>query len=293
MPRSLRALTESDVHHFLEHNYIKMENAFSPETAAEWVGDAFKRAGWDMQKPETFPEGITFMGRAPGVSRRMDVREFSPRVYDAVCDLLGGEDRIAPPYQWNDGFVLNYKCNHNEPWNPPNHTHGSWHVDGDFNHYLDSPEIGLFVLIIWTDIPPRGGATAVALDSIAPLARRIVDNPWGLGSKRLSRDINTQCRKFLLTEAKAGTVYLMHPFMLHSVSQNHSGLPRCIANHHARLSEPMRFDRENADDFSVVEVATLKALGVEKLRYPPPPPERRFRTDHDPDEPLGKVKTGG
>lgn len=290
MARSYRALTDAEAQHFLEHNYIVIENAITRETTTQWVEDAFKRAGLDRQRPETFPQGITFMGQKYGVDRRVEVRELSPRVWDCVCDLLGGEERIVTPYKWNDGFVLNYNQSHGEPWNPPDHRQGSWHVDGDFNHYLDSPEIGLFVLIIWTDIPPRGGATAVALDSVAPIARRIMANPWGLGSKRLSKDINKECTKFMLTEAKAGTVFLMHPYMLHSVSQNHAGLPRCIANHHARLKEPMIFDRENPDDFSLVELGTLRALGVERLHYPPPPPERRFPTDHDTDEPLAKVK---
>lgn len=33
-------------------------------------------------------------------------------------------------------------------WKEPLGAHGGWHVDGDFNHFLDAPEAGLFYIIL-------------------------------------------------------------------------------------------------------------------------------------------------
>lgn len=290
MPRPPRHLSQQQVQHFLEHNHIVLENAFPREAAAEWVADAFARGGVDPANPATYESGISFFGKKSGVKRLVDVREFAPDVWNACCDLVGGEERIDDPYAWSDSFVVNFPSPTPQDWNPPDHAQGSWHIDGNFNHFLDSPEMGLFVLVLWKDIEPRGGGTAVALDSVGPVARRILANPWGLGANRFKDNLNQQCRRFHYIHGRAGTVYLMHPFMLHSVTQNLSRTPRVISNPHPRLSEPMRFDRANPEEFSWVEWATLRALGLERLEYPAPPPERRFSTDHDTGEPVARPK---
>lgn len=55
--------------------------------------------------------------------------------------------------------------------------------------------------------------------------------------------------------------------MLHSASKNHLRLPRIITNPPVSLNEPFNFNRENPDDFSLVEKKTLKELGVERLDF--------------------------
>ena len=64
-----------------------------------------------------------------------------------------------------------------------------------------------------------------------------------------------------------GDVVLMHPLMLHSASKNHLRVPRVIANPPVALKEPFRFDRENPEEYSLVELKTLKELGKEKFDF--------------------------
>ena len=274
-------LTDSQRQHFLDNHYIALEDCFDAAIAREWVADAFKRGGVDPDRPETYPESFSFFGQKSGTRRVVDVREFSPKVWDACCDLVGGADRIDDPYLWADSFIVNFSAGDKSPWRPPDHTRGSWHIDGDFQHYLDSPEIGLFVIAVWKDIAPRGGGTAVALDSVGPVARRILAPPGGLPASRFKDTLNQQCTRFMQIEGRAGTVFLMHPFMLHSVTQNQSGTPRVITNPHPSLREPMRLDRADPRDFSLVELATLRALGTTRIEYASPVCSRRFATDHD------------
>ena len=50
-----------------------------------------------------------------------------------------------------------------------------WHNDGDFFvHFLDSPEQGLLVIPLWSDVVERGGGTVICCDGIAHIARHLV-----------------------------------------------------------------------------------------------------------------------
>ena len=40
---------------------------------------------------------------------RVLVNEFAPRVYEAICDLSGGEERVAQPVEWSDHFIVNLR----------------------------------------------------------------------------------------------------------------------------------------------------------------------------------------
>ena len=59
----------------------------------------------------------------------------------------------------------------------------------------------------------------------------------------------------------------MHPFMLHATSQNVLRHGRMISNPPIALREPLRFDRDDPRDFSAVESAVLRGLGVERLPF--------------------------
>jgi len=277
-----RLLTEAEAAHFLDHHYIVLADCFPPETAGAWVARALERIGVDAQRPETFPAPFQFLP----AERWVDARAFAPRVWNACCDLLGGEERIDDPYLWHDGFVANFGIGADKPWDPPNETHGSWHIDGDFNHFLDSPEQALLVIAIWKDIGPRGGGTVIAADSIGPVARKMLAHPQGLGANGFKQGLNAECREFVHLTGPAGTVYILHPYMLHTTCQNLSGTPRLISNTIVMLKEPMRFDRAKPEKFSLVERATLRALGVRRLEFQAPPEEWRYLTDHDTDRPL-------
>ncbi|HYF48078.1 MAG TPA: hypothetical protein VEJ63_01635 [Planctomycetota bacterium] len=282
--QKLSTLSVRQAEDFLEHNYIVLEDCFTAETARDWVARAMARENIVMDDPRSYPAAFTFMKPAHTV----EVRNFSPKAWGACCDLLGGPERIKQPYCWTDGFVVNFNLGAGQPWSPPDATRGSWHIDGDFNHFLDSPEIGLLLIIIWKDIPARGGGTYIAPDSIAPVARMMLNNPKGLSAVPFQKGVNRECRRFVAVEGRAGTVYVMHPFMLHTTSQNLAGTPRVIRNSAVALNEPMQLNRPNADDFSLVELGTLRALGVEHLDFKTPPDDMRFPTDHNTGERLPK-----
>lgn len=58
----------------------------------------------------------------------------------------------------------------------------------------------------------------------------------------------------------------MHPLMLHSASRNSLRRLRVITNPAVSMKEPFNFDRDDPSEYSLVELKTLKELGVDRLR---------------------------
>jgi hypothetical protein len=263
-------LSDEQVESFVAHGYVTIHECFSREDAQPWLDEAWIRLGYDPQDPDTWVERRVHM---PSL-RHVEVSAFAPKVWGAACELLGGADRIEQPYTWGNGFIANLGLGADREWEPPSAAAADWHKDGDFfRHFLDSPEQGLLTIVLWSDIEPRGGGTFVAADSVAPVARLLAERREGVLPDDFDyHDLISQCSSFVETTGRLGDVVLMHPYMLHSASQNQRGTARFITNPPIALKEPMAFNRSDPAEHSPVERAVLRALGVERLDYEPTAP---------------------
>jgi len=274
MPKTYKTLTESDLQHFIKKGHVVLKDCFSRELAAEWRALAFKRLGYDPDDTSTWQEPRIHM---PSMNRK-PIQEIAPRAWDAICDLLGGDDRIANREpSWSDGFIINFALGADKEWIPPETHRWGWHKDGDFfRHFLDSPEQGLLTIIVWSDIQPKSGGTFVACDSVQHVARHLFENPQGLRPGDGFGQLVEKCKDFVEITGNAGDVVLLHPFILHSASNNPSGRARFITNPPVALKEPMNFNRDNPDDFSPVELAVLRGLGKDRLDFKTEAPRERL-----------------
>jgi hypothetical protein len=273
MGKPYHALTDEQIEHFLTRGYVVLHECFSREAAKSLTDSTFVRLGYDPDDPSTWHEAVIHMP----AHRHIDVKDFAPKVWRAVCDLLGGEERIQQPYRWGDGFIVNLREGRERPWDPPSPRIKGWHKDGDFfRHFLDSPEQGLLTLVIWSDIDSRGGATFVAADSVPVVARLLAEHPEGILPDNFDhQSLIDQCHEFVEATGQVGDVYLLHPYVLHAKSQNLLGVPRLITNPPVHLREPMNFNRPDPADYSPVELAVLRGLGVERLDFQPTAPRER------------------
>lgn len=263
---SYRILSDAEVEHFVEFGYLVLRGCFPAAVVEEWAGRAFERLGCDRNDPATWKVERTHM---PSMLE-VEVEQFAPKLWGAICDLLGGAERIQRTRMW-DSFIVNFCEGADRPWEEPSPKVRGWHKDGDnFRHFLDSPEHALQVLTVWTDTGPRGGGTFLATDSVPVVARYLAERPGGLLPHEFDfRQLIGQCREFVELRSAAGDVVLVHPFVLHTASQNHLKAPRVITNTPVQLKEPMNFDREDPGDFSLVERAVLRALGVARFEFRP------------------------
>ncbi|MGH3392769.1 MAG: hypothetical protein ACRDOO_28205 [Actinomadura sp.] len=265
-----RVLSDEQARHFLDKGYVVLHDCFSREAAEAYTETIWTRLGYDRDDPSTWAEPSVHMPN----HRQLDVGEFAPKAWAVVCDLLGGEERVAGPYTWGDGFIVNLRQGADRPWEPATPRSPGWHKDGDFfRHFLDSPEQGLLTLVLWSDVRHQGGATFVAADSVGPVARFLAEHPEGVHPHDFPiPELIGRCTEFVEATGRVGDVFLLHPYVLHAKAQNLLRLPRFITNPPVRLAEPMRFDRPDPSEFSLVEQAILRGLGVERLEFTPTAP---------------------
>ncbi|KAK0623017.1 hypothetical protein B0T14DRAFT_515053 [Immersiella caudata] len=265
-------LTPEEKEHFLTHGWIKIPSAFTKEQSERVTGNVWTRLGFDPQDKTTWTRLRTNMP----FHHEFDASDFAPRAWAAICELCGGEDRISPASKvWKDSLIVNLGTVEGEgkPMAPKDLD--GWHVDGDFFvHYLDSPEQGLLVTPLFTNIAPSGGGTVICPDAIPKAAKHLYDHPEGVSPRMTPRgqpgfcnepdlawfnSLARSCDNFVEATGNVGDVYLMHPLMLHSASDNALRNVRIITNPPVSLKEPFRFDREDGD-YSLVEQVTMRAL---------------------------------
>ena len=261
-------LSDEQIEQFIQHGYIKLEQCFdcTPGSVAHrWVEDTWARNGLDKQDQSTWPIGKIHM---PG-TEHIAAQEMAPNAVSAILDLCGGADRIiGDQITWGNGFIANYGFGRDQEWEAPSADQKGWHKDGDFfRHFLDSPEQALLTIIVFSDIGPQGGGTFIAPDSIKHVAEYLLEHPEGVLPDAFSHaGIIKKCSHFVELTAKAGDVVLLHPYMMHRSSFNHSERARFIINPCCKFKEPMRFQRADGA-YSPVERGVLHALGLASLDF--------------------------
>ncbi|NRA36687.1 MAG: phytanoyl-CoA dioxygenase family protein [Planctomycetes bacterium] len=262
-------LEQSQIQQFIETGLLHIENCFDigPNSiASNWVAESWKRNGIDPNDMATWPLGKIHM---PSVDNAL-IREIAPQALAAYADVCGGLERISNEgMTWSNAFIANYGMGRDQEWQEPSPQINGWHKDGDFfRHFLDSPEQALLTIIVFSDIESKGGGTFIAADSIKPIAEYLLAHPEGCRPNDFMSDrIIDRCSDFREVTAKAGDVILMHPFMLHTSSFNHSQNARLIINPCCSFKEPMNFHRQDGSDYNAVELAILHALGIDHLDF--------------------------
>lgn len=260
-------LTDEEIENFIHHGYITLKNCFTTDDIEDWVDRGWDRIGVDRNDPSQWNEKRVHLSSHEAV----DAEQLAPRAWHAAMELLGGEDRAELPWLWKDGFIANLGVGDDRPWDAPGPDMRGWHKDGDFfRHFLDSPEQGLLTIVLWTDMHHRGGGTFIAPDSIGVIARYLAQHPEGVLPDDIETDMDSlihQCQELLELTGELGDVVLLHPYMLHATSQNVIQHGRIITNPPIAMNAPFEFDRENAAEFSPVELSVLRGLGVDRYRF--------------------------
>ncbi|KZT54113.1 hypothetical protein CALCODRAFT_524925 [Calocera cornea HHB12733] len=271
-------LTPEQRQHFLEHGWLLVPGSIPKEHVDRWMKDVWTRLGYAPDDPSTWEEETIWMPR----HRDMLTKEFSPAAYAAMCELVGGEERVEPlrnAYS-GDQFIVNLGTEYWKDHDADPRTMPAWHIDGDwYQHFLDSGEGALVVIQVYTDILPRGGGTYVCEDGIAGICKFLYDRPEGSGNKPETGmyDHIKECKVFKQFTAKAGDTILMHAHLPHCVGKNHLRRLRVIANPHVTLKEPFNLNRANPEDYSLCEQVILRALDRSSIpEYRPTAPRAHW-----------------
>lgn len=283
-----RVLNEQQVQSFLDKGYLVVPDCLDTSIANRWIDEAYQRLGYDPNDPSTWEVDIIWMDHR----NQMPVRTLAPKAWDAILDVVGGEERLETQvmqieskhfstinsFEWSDAFIANFHRGSDQPWQPPSANVGGWHKDGSyFRHFLDSREQALLTIVLWSDMLHQGGGTFISPDSVRVMARFLYDHPEGVQPREIdSKALISQCKEFEEITGKAGDFVILHPFILHASSQNTIRKPRFMTNPPIVLKEPMNLNRPNPEDYSLLERATLHYLGLDRLDFQPAAPRESF-----------------
>ena len=292
-------LSATEARHFLEHGWVVVKGAVSKQIAADIVACAWRELeerGILKNDPETWkqepyirtgcPPNINIMasrGDKEAAAQMLEIRtryglppespplqEVAPRALGAQLDCVGGWDRVKDPEQIKlpDSLAVNLcKDDSNLGEDGWRSTHASgWHKDGwHYRHFLDSPQQGLLLGYLYSDILPGSGGTQMCIDSIGVVARLLAQHPEGIHPDSVQSYIHPhmikECSEFEELTGEAGDLAIMHPYMVHRVAGNPSGRPRFAQFPSLKLSQPMQFGRDDPSEYSLSELVVLKELG--------------------------------
>lgn len=170
--KSLKTVNAEQVESFMKYGFLKIPNAIPLENCDRWSKDVWHRLDMDPEDKSTWAKERINMAKlnvAPA-------SELAPLAWAAICELCGGEDRIAKGGEmWTDGFIVNLGSAETEGKVVPPKELDEWHVDGDFFiHFLDSPEQALLVIPCWSDVKENSGATWVCDEGTKRIGKQLV-----------------------------------------------------------------------------------------------------------------------
>lgn len=260
--RSNPALSAEDIVTFIRDGFVRIDQAFSARTAEEARQILWTATGCDPDNPSTWTRPVVRLNQFNETPFREAAN--TPLLRSAF-DQLVGKDRWLPR-----GGLGTFPVRFPSQDDPGD---DGWHIDVSFGY--ENPDFmewranvhskgrALLMLFLFSDVSVNDAPTRIRIGSHIDIARQLAPaGKAGLTLRQLASDgfaASAHRREELATGA-AGTVYLCHPFLVHS-AQKHRGVePRFMAQPPLLPREPICLDRAD-QDYSPVEQAILRAVG--------------------------------
>lgn len=257
---------------FVRDGFLRIENAFSLETAADARAILWEKMGCNPKERKTWTRPVVWIGDCAQEPFR---KAASSDVLHAACNELVGEGRWLPRVSLGS-FPIRF---------PHSIDSGGtgWHVDASFqpteptDSYLDwrinvrSKGRALLMLFLFSDVGEQDAPTRIRVGSHLKIPELLVAaREDGMPAMELGplAERATEGMPEAQATGAAGTVYLCHPFLVHA-AQRHSGLaPRFLAQPPLYPREPIEIERADGS-YSLVEKAIRIGLGLEQLERLP------------------------
>jgi hypothetical protein len=255
-------LSPAQIAQFIEDGYIKLDGAFDGTLASKGRDQLWSAMGLDPDAPEAWTQPVVRLGFMTGVPF---VGAANTPLLHAAYDALVGEGRWLKP-EGLGTFPVRFPSP-NDPGD------AGWHVDASFG--TDNPDFmqwrvnvkssgrALLMLFLFSDVGESDAPTKIRKGSHRAIARQLLPaGAGGLTLGELAADgfaSTSDCEEVLAT-GEAGTVYLCHPFLVHSAQPHRGSKPRFMAQ--PPLLPKAEFDSSQPP--SAVQIAIRRAIGMER-----------------------------
>lgn len=224
-------LTSRQVQSFIDHGFVKIENAFSTDLAKQCRDELWADIGLSSDEPGSWIRPVVWVGFK--ASLPFIEAANTPHLHKAYDQLVGVDRWLAP--KGLGTFPIRFPS-------PKPLGDDGWHVDMSFGD--DNPDFmewranvkssgrTLLMLFLLSDVGPDDAPTKIRKGSHATIARELL--PYGDAGatlRQLSANgyASTEDCEVELATGEAGTVYLCHPFLVHAAQPPRGERPRFMA----------------------------------------------------------------
>jgi hypothetical protein len=233
------------VEQFITSGFVRLENAFSKETAENARKILWRDLECDPLDPGTWTKPVIRLGM---YSQEPFLAAANTDLLHSAFDQLVGKDRWIPCRSMGT-FPIRFPA----PQEPGD---TGWHVDASFpgttpGNYFDwrinikSRGRALLMLFLFSDVGEADAPTRIRVGSHLDVAHLLSEaGDAGLSFMHLANKLpELPTRDEVLATGAAGTVYLCHPFIVHAAQPHHGKEPRFMAQPPLILKDELVLER--------------------------------------------------
>lgn len=261
----VRVLGNARIEQFINDGFVRIEKAFPRRLADKCRAILWRDLPCDPDNPATWTRPVIRLGWYDAAPFK---EAASSRVLHAACDQLVGRGRWRPRPNLGS-FPVRFPSDE-DPGDAGWHIdvsfpgpNGSWDEKQDFSDWranISSHGRALLMLFLFSDIGENDAPTRIKVGSHLDIARVLAPaGDAGMSNAMLAPHLDDIERPEALATGRAGTVYLCHPFLVHSAQMHRGTTPRFLAQPPLQPVAPLQIDRADGD-YSPVECAIRKAL---------------------------------
>lgn len=227
----MKKLTTEQINEFINNGFVKIENAFSTEIAADCRAILWKATQCDPDNPESWTQPVIRIGE---LGLEPFKKAANTNILQNAFDQLVGQHNWIPRHTLGS-FPIRFPCKEQA-----NDT--GWHVDASFagenaNNYFEwrinihSKARGLLMLFLFSDVSEKDAPTIIKVGSHFDVAKILApEGENGLSFMELAKRLDTiPAKEEIAATGKAGTVYLCHPFIVHAAQNHYGTTPKFMA----------------------------------------------------------------
>lgn len=245
---------------FVEDGFVRIAQAFPREVADAARAILWRDTGCDPEDPATWTRPVIRLGAYAGGPFAAAVN--APVLHEAYDVLVG-----AGRWLRRDSLGT-FPVRFPSPDDPGD---AGWHLDASFDYHdpdffnwrvnVRSKGRALLMLFLFSDVGVDDAPTRIRVGSHRDMSRLLAPaGEAGLTGREMAANgyrETAHCREVLAT-GEAGTVFLCHPFLVHSAQPHRGTRPRFMAQPPLLPTSPSGLDIERGD--APVERAIRLAL---------------------------------
>ncbi|PSR56363.1 phytanoyl-CoA dioxygenase [Adhaeribacter arboris] len=258
------ALTNAQIQQFIHEGYIRLDNAFPEELAAQGRTILWQAIPCNLNDPTTWTQPVIRLGDFSQEPFRKAAN--TANLHSAFDQLVGKEAWV--PRMSLGSFPVRFPSNEE-----PNDT--GWHVDASFpgadlRDYLAwrinvfSKGRALLMLFLFSDVSEKDAPTRIRVGSHLKVACLLKPaGEAGLSFMELANKLKaTDGLEEVSATGPAGTVYLCHPFIVHAAQPHHGTNPRFLAQPPLVPTKDFVLQRSD-NNYSPIEIAIRLGLRLD------------------------------